>query len=230
MNEHYGSIVHEDAAIFVIKKRAGVAVESRGSERDLLTELKAELLNRGEAPAIFPVHRLDQPVEGLLVVARTQEAADRLSEQIRDHRLEKLYKAVVHGTLSPDEGELRDYIAKQGSVAYIEPKKQPWNKEAVLQFQTLEQKEDRSLLLIRLVTGRFHQIRAQLAHAGYPIVGDKKYGRADQDPEVRFPALCACRLTFTHPVSGAPVCYETVPEGEGFSGWTSSRSSSFPPL
>ncbi len=216
MNEHYGEILYRDETIFVVRKRAGVSVEDNGTKRDLYTELKAQLVSEGKEPDLFIVHRLDRTVEGLLVFALTKEAAANLSEQVKDDRMTKEYLAVVRGEMDPPAGELRNHLGKQGHVAFVEPEKRPWTKEAVLQYETLDHKDDTSLLRIRLQTGRFHQIRVQLSYAGCPIAGDKKYGKPIAEQSVPYPCLCAYRLKFLHPVTGEEKVFEVKPEAELF--------------
>ena len=216
MNQHYGEILFEDEKIIVVRKRPGVAVESAGSDRDLLAELKSHRLEAGDPPEIFLVHRLDQPVEGLLVVAKTEEAAAVLSEEAQDGRMKKIYLAVISGKMEYPVGKLENYLGKQKAVAYVAPTEQPGTKLAKLTYDTIGEKEGASLLRIRLLTGRFHQIRVQLSHVGHPILGDRKYGNEKDLSNLSFPALCAAELIFLHPDTEDKMHFIIRPENEAF--------------
>ena len=216
MNTHYGEILYEDSDLWVVRKRAGVAVEENGVRRDLYTELKAERLQKNEEPQVYLVHRLDRNVEGVLVFAKTKDAARVLSEELQSHTLKKEYLAVVCGAMEPHEGELRNHLGKQGRVAFVEPVEREWTKEAVLSYRTIATSDNVSLLHIDLETGRFHQIRVQLSHAGSPILGDRKYGKSPFSESVPYPALCAFRLSFLHPRTNESLSFRITPEGAAF--------------
>ena len=147
------------------------------------------------------VHRLDRVVSGLMVLARTAQAASELSRQIREDNFEKEYLAVVHGTLGEEEGRLCDLLirdkARKMTFVTAEPGKnvQP----ASLRYCTLKTKNNMSRVRIRLETGRTHQIRVQFASRGMPLVGERKYAEQQDNCEI---ALWSWRLCFTHPVTG----------------------------
>lgn len=147
------------------------------------------------------VHRLDRVVSGLMVLARTAQAASELSRQIREDNFEKEYLAVVHGTLEEEEGRLCDLLirdkARKMTFVTAEPGKnvQP----ASLRYWTLKTKNNMSRVRIRLETGRTHQIRVQFASRGMPLVGERKYAEQQDNCEI---ALWSWRLCFTHPVTG----------------------------
>lgn len=216
MNTHYGEIIFEDNELWVVRKRGGVSVEENSARRDLYTELKADRVQKGEAPDVFLIHRLDKNVEGLIVFAKSKEAAAALSGQFKEHTIRKEYLAVVQNAMNPPDGELINHVGKQGQVAFIEPAEREWTKEARLSYQTIARKEDTSLLRISLMTGRFHQIRVQLSHAGCPILGDQKYGKEDLSKRYPGPALCAYRLSFSHPRTKEALEFRVTPEGEAF--------------
>lgn len=213
-------ILFEDNDILVCVKPAGLATQSaRTSEPDLVSMLKKHLKEKGEkTPYLGIVHRLDQPVEGLLVFAKSSEAAKKLSAQLTGGTLNKKYYATVFGKPAEKEKTLTDYICKDGNRAVISDRQSVEAKKAILHFQILEEgpkvqecekwgKEDCEVLEVAIETGRFHQIRAQLSHAGYPILGDQKYGTAEslsfaRKKHISQLLLCAYHLEFTHPRTG----------------------------
>ena len=190
------TIVYQDEAILVCLKPAGVlSTDEPGGLPELL---RRELGD--ETADVRTVHRLDRVVGGLMVLARSPEAASELSRQIREDRFEKEYLAVVHG----DPGEsgrwrdlmFRDKARKMSFVTEIPGK---GVQEAILRYKRLGQSGDLSLVRIRLETGRTHQIRCQFAAHGFPLAGERKYStREDPWPL----ALWSCRLAFVHPESG----------------------------
>ena len=163
----------------------------------------------------LPVHRLDQNVGGVMVYARTKEAAGKLSAAIQSGAMIKEYVAMVHGT-PPEQGDWEDWLFKDSSKnkVFVVKKERKGVKKARLEFARLREGET-SLVRIRLHTGRSHQIRVQFASRGYPLVGDHKYGAKDDAPT---PMLFSCRLTF--PWAGKSVAFEAYPDwisGEIFS-------------
>lgn len=215
MTEKY-RILYEDQDLMVIWKAAGVPVQSaRASVPDVMSMLRnRQLLKTGKAKTLHPVNRLDQPVEGIFLVALNEKAAAELNRQVqqksgaasggaKDMHMEKVYRALVCGKPPKKEGTLVDYLEKDGrtNMSRVVPKEAGGGKQSELHYEVLEQWEDRALLEIRLMTGRHHQIRVQLAHAGFPIVGDTKYGKPEtcgKDGANRL-CLCSCKTTFVHP-------------------------------
>lgn len=198
-------ILYEDESIMVVWKEAGLAVQARSAgQRDLESMLLNMLSVRSKIPGrpeLYVVHRIDQPVEGLVLFARTKAAAADLAGQLTDGRMKKIYRARVMGEIPKEEGTLEDYLVRDaGNVSRVVPrpdrkagnKNRP--KKAVLHYKKIGEDE----LLIELFTGRHHQIRVQLAHAGMPIRGDRKYGKKDPEYAGRL-MLTAWRLTFVHP-------------------------------
>ena len=185
---------------------------------------KAGGAKTGTEPYLGIVHRLDQPVEGLLVFAKTKAAASHLTKQLEAGSLNKQYYATVCGKPEAKSGELVDYLLKEGNLAKVVPQGTPQAKKAVLQYRVAESKvpecgaEIKSTqnvirLDVHIDTGRFHQIRVQLAHAGFPILGDMKYGTSEsvemsKELGVRNVALFAYKLEFVHPVTGKHMEYK----------------------
>ena len=234
-------IIYEDRDILVCSKPAGLAVQSgRISEPDLVSELKNYLARDGRSvvsvsgagasvrcgiPAkkqpvyLGVIHRLDQPVSGLLVFAKNQRAAASLSAQVAKRQLEKIYRAKVYAGADaalPEDGTvlLQDYMIKlPGGGARIAEASEAGAKEARLEYRCLESRENCALVEVRLDTGRHHQIRVQMANAGMPLLGDARYGssqsrQASQEMGIRCIQLQAARLSFMHPSSGKRVEYE----------------------
>ncbi len=209
-------IVFEDDCVLVCRKAAGLATESAlTGAPDLAGRLRLYLKGEeegGGAPYLGIVHRLDQPVEGLLVFAKTPEAAAELSAQVRDGRMEKTYLAMVHlPEGAPKTARLEDQLVREGSGVRMARPGEKGAKRAALSYEVLEKGGEFGLLKVSLETGRRHQIRAQLAAAGMPILGDRRYGRGDEGD--RFPALCAARLGFDHPRTRERLVFEKIPSG-----------------
>lgn len=235
-------IIYEDEAILAVYKPAGLAVESRNPRwPDLVRQVRnmqaaarqnGQCGNGVESRETFmpePVHRLDQPVEGIVLLAKTRDAARSLTEQIRQHRVEKAYLAVVH--TDPDarallqkkpEAELKDFLCREeGNRSRVAGPKEKGARLARLSYVCLQQGTDNcALLKIRLYTGRHHQIRVQLANAGMPIAGDHKYGKcaavSSEESRNDMPALCAFSLTFFHPVTKKRMHLSVRPENPQF--------------
>ena len=223
-------IVHEDRDILVCHKPAGLAVESAAIGRmDMVSELKNFL----KSPYLGVVHRLDQPVEGLLVFAKNPKAAAELSKQLQTNTLNKEYFAAVCGKPNAESAKLVDYLQKDNKtrMAKVVQKGVADAKEAILTYRVLKTLEEQdaliSLLQVQIQTGRFHQIRAQLSNAGIPILGDQKYGNAESielskkiaimsGQGVIKVALCACSLEFKHPVSRETLSFQITPTEGAF--------------
>jgi 23S rRNA pseudouridine1911/1915/1917 synthase len=204
-------ILYEDNHLIVAVKPAGVLSQSDGSDApDMLTILKAYIKDKYSKPGevyLGLVHRLDRPVSGVMVFARTSKAASRLSEQIRTRRVEKLYRAVVQGRLE-GTGSLENYILKDPSAnkVTVYDREVPGAKYAVLEYRSVKASDDRSLIEIRLGTGRAHQIRAQFANAGHPLLGDRRYGNTVlRDGDI---CLQSFKLAFDHPTKGERMSFE----------------------
>ena len=210
-------IIFEDEFIIVCKKPPGIPTQTpKSGVIDMVSLLKNYRVSKGEPPYIGLVHRLDQPVEGVMVFAKDKKSAAALSAQMQAHTFEKYYYAMVVGTFSPACGTLENYLLRDGksNVSSVVPKDTTGAKRAELSYKTVKTMEDRSLVRIQLKTGRHHQIRVQLAHAGHPIIGDKKYGR--NTPGYLPLGLCSYHIGFIHPVTKKKVVYEITPSGAAF--------------
>lgn len=159
---------------------------------------------------IRTVHRLDQVVSGLMVLARSAAAASELSRQIREDQFGKEYLAVLHGCPDSPAGRLTDLLLrnKQERKTYIVQEPAKGVQEAILDYQVLNTAENLSRVQIHLITGRTHQIRAQFSGRGMPLVGDRKYSTLDDPCEI---ALWSYRLSFSHPVTGQPMEFTLEP-------------------
>lgn len=212
-------IIYEDDTMLVCDKKAGVPVQSsRVGMRDMESMVRNYLVKKQGTQNSYAavVHRLDQPVEGLIIFARTKQAAAHLSEQIKNHTADKYYLAVVEGAFEEKKGQLTDYLKKDSKLncSSVVDQSDKEGKESRLEYEVLETKGERQLLKIHLLTGRHHQIRVQLSHAGHPIVGDTKYNPTYQNTRERiFPALCAYQLSVTHPKTGKRLEFVKEPEG-----------------
>lgn len=229
-------ILYEDDDMIVCHKAAGIATQTaRVGQADMMSEVMNYLASQarsgaGKVPYVGVVHRLDQPVEGVLVFARNQRAAAELSRQITENRMEKYYYAVICGQEFVQSGRLTDHLLKDGkaNTSRIVPPEVKGAKKAVLDYEILEEKElSRStgfrlaLVRIRLHTGRHHQIRVQMSHAGMSLLGDHKYAdvqtvRISEQMRVKEIALCAYRLVLQHPRTGERMQFQIRPEGKSF--------------
>lgn len=194
------NIIYEDNHLLVVEKPINMPVQADDShDLDLLTLLKADLKKRYHKPGnvyLGLVHRLDRPVGGVMVFAKTSKAASRLSEQVRTHQLKKEYYAIVLGKIE-EKGHLEDYLLKNEKKNIVTV--HPQGKHAILDFTRLQFTKDMSLVKIQLKTGRSHQIRVQFSHHGYPLFGDQKYSqKAKPGQQI---ALFSHAITFQHPTT-----------------------------
>ena len=202
-------IVYADKDILVcIKPPRVLSTDEPGGVPDLIREAIGDV----EAD-IRTVHRLDRVVSGLMVLARNANAASELSRQIRENEFEKEYLAVIHGTPAQSMGRLRDLLwrDKARKMTFVAEKAEKGAQEAVLDYRVLSSAERISKVLIRLHTGRTHQIRVQFASRGWPLVGERKYAQLDDPCEI---ALWSYRLAFRHPVSREWLEFSKEPPGE----------------
>lgn len=199
-------LVYVDDRIVVCVKPAGVtSVDEPGGVPELV---RRELGD--ENATVLTVHRLDQAVSGLMVLARTRRAAGDLSGQIREGTFGKEYLAVVQGKPEKPEGQLRDLLIRDRQRRMTLVTTQPGKdaQEAVLDYRVLGGNDDMSKVLVRLHTGRTHQIRVQFSSRDLPLVGDRKYGHAQGEYPI---ALWSYRLRFRHPRSGEALFFEKDP-------------------
>ena len=202
LKEH---IMLEDEDILVLHKPAGIAVQHASfGQMDLESAIKTYLARNSsgrQIPFLGIIHRLDQPVEGILVFAKSKDAARKLNSQLTSGKMEKRYLAVVEGRCRAEEETLRDFLVKDGRThsSSVADEGVKGAKEAKLTYHLLEQREQEALVEICLMTGRHHQIRVQMAHAGMPLSGDHRYNPGTKERTIR---LCAFSLTFFHPRTG----------------------------
>ena len=199
-------IIFEDEHLLVVKKDAGIPVQAgRMRIMDLQGLIKNELYRRnpkGGEPYLGLIHRLDQPVEGVMVFAKTPAAAAELSKQVTDGRMKKHYLALLCGKPEENKGKLVDYLVKDGrsNTSAVVQKGTKDAKRAELNYKVLKADEETALVEVELITGRHHQIRVQMANAGWPLYGDTKYNPQFQEiTEYVQTALCAYKLSFVHP-------------------------------
>lgn len=211
-------ILYEDNHLLVVEKPVNLPVQADNSgDDDLLTLLKADLKKRHQKPGnvyLGLVHRLDRPVGGVLVFAKTSKAASRLSDVLRKREMERKYLAVVRGSLD-DGGLLKHHLWKDSEKNKVHAVKSSHTgaKKAVLHYETIERKDGMSLLAIRLHTGRSHQIRVQMAASDAPLYGDQKYGQHVNRPGQQI-ALWAHTLSFPHPTTKEILTFESNPPSE----------------
>ncbi len=220
-------ILFEDNEIIVCYKPAGIPTQtSKMGEQDMISILKNYLYKKQadkREPYVGVIHRLDQPVEGLLVFAKTPFAAKELNKGLQGAGFGKYYKAVLWGVPGKISATLQDYLVKDGrtNTSRIGNQNEKDAKKAVLSYEVLatgkDDGKDISLVKVKLDTGRHHQIRVQMSNMGCPIWGDAKYNTAAaQDRRFRQIALCAYKLEFVHPKTRKKMEFEIEPQGEGF--------------
>jgi len=201
-------VLYEDNHLLSVVKLPGMLSQGdKTGDVSLLDAARMYIKKRYDKPGnvyLGLVHRLDRPVGGVMVFARTSKAAKRLSEAFRNRDVEKHYLAAVSGRPDPEAGELVEYLKKSGTKTVVTSPDDPEGKEARLRYDTLETVNDMSLVSVELLTGRRHQIRVQLAEIGCPVIGDVKYG-GEKTPSGGVIALFAHRLVVPHPISGDPV-------------------------
>ena len=246
------SILYEDKEMIVVKKPAGQESQaSRGFAPDLVSEIRNHLagsqdihklatkkspgFSQSQPPYVGVIHRLDKPVSGIMVYAKSQKAAAALSKALQQGDMKKEYCAVVCGKPVDNQGTYVDYLCqdRKTNTSRIVDKSVENSKRAELSYkvrETLVHQEEEgekefSLVEIQLVTGRHHQIRVQFSGHGTPLYGDGRYGKNGQQKSRRSLALCACRLEFPHPVTGKKMKFEITPQGGAFDWFTSLRPS-----
>ena len=210
---HPKDILYEDNHIIVVNKRCGELVQpDRETEEALENDIKLMIKVRDHKPGdvfLGVVHRIDRPVSGAVVFAKTSKALTRLNEMIRNGEIRKTYWAITEATPNPEQGSLTHYIVRDGrtnrSRAYDKPKAD--GKKAMLNYQVLGRSTNYTLVEVELLTGRHHQIRAQLSKIGCPIKGDLKYGAKRSNPDGGI-SLHSRRVELLHPVRKEPLSIE----------------------
>lgn len=201
--------MYDDRQIIICVKPVGILSQCDG-ENDMVALLKQQYDG-----SIYPVHRLDRNVGGVMVFARTAKAAASLSAQIQQGDFVKRYFAAVQGIPSPESGEMNDLLFKdsRSGKSFVVDRPRKGTKEARLAYSTIDSAEGSSLVMVRLFTGRTHQIRVQFASRKTPLLGDGKYGSRDRQCDI---ALWSYRLNFSHPYSGEPMSYVTLPDKSAY--------------
>ncbi len=209
------NVIYEDNHIIVVEKIKNIPSQLDSSnDIDMFTMVKKYIKEKYNKPGnvyLGLIHRLDRPVSGIMVFAKTSKAASRLSKDVKEKRFNKTYLAVIHGKLDEKSGTLIDKISKDDrtNTSYIDDKN---GKEAILHYDIIkyDNKKDLSLLKINLITGRHHQIRLQLSSRGTPIYGDQRYGYKDKKQI----ALYAYKIEFIHPVKKEKMEFKLLPRQE----------------
>ena len=213
------SIVYEDAHILLVDKRPGLAVHPHdGAEygRTLIDHIQSYLYQKREwrpreensfTPALC--NRIDRNTGGIVIAAKTAEALRVMNQKIKDREMDKRYLAIVEGTPKPREGSLKGYLFKdeKKNRVFVTDKMQPGAKTCQTNYKVLTSAGGLSLVECELITGRTHQIRAQFAHAGHPLLGDGKYGKLDKRFDRNYQALYSYKLTFTFSTDAGALSY-----------------------
>lgn len=211
------TVLYEDKYILVCQKPTGFPVQSkRLGTLDMECALRNYLAKKGQEPYVAVIHRLDQPVQGVLVFAKDRESGAKLSKQMQQGKFEKIYLAYTQGHTDKKQETLVDELEKDGrtNTSKVVSKKTQNSKRAELSYKVLKETEEGSLLKVSLKTGRHHQIRVQLAHAGLPIFGDAKYNvKCTKEDASQGISLCAYKLSFLHPVQGKKMEFQVMPVG-----------------
>ncbi len=214
------NVIYEDNHIIVVEKIPNVPSQADSTgDIDMLTLVKTYIKEKYNKPGnvyLGLVHRLDRPVGGVMIFARTSKAASRLSNQVREKIFKKEYLTIVDGKLKSDKGTLENYLLKdtKTNTSKVVKNSIPNSKLAKLDYKVLkyDEKEDISLLEINLHTGRHHQIRVQLSNLGHSIYGDNKYGNRGKGKQI---ALWAYKLTIMHPTTKEQMTFTSMPKPIG---------------
>ena len=213
-------VIYEDNHIIVVEKPPNIPSQGDKTEdTDMLTIIKEYLKEKYNKPGnvyLGLVHRLDRPVGGVMIFAKTSKAASRLSNQVREKVFKKEYLAIVDGKPEKNKGTLENYLLKneKTNTSKIVKENTSGSKYAKLEYEVLKYNEkiDLSLLKILLHTGRHHQIRVQLAGMGHSICGDQKYGTRGRGKQI---SLWAYKLTIEHPITKESMTFTDIPEPIG---------------
>ena len=213
-------VIYEDNHIIVVEKIPNVPSQSdKTGDIDMLTMVKQYIKEKYNKPRnvyLGLVHRLDRPVGGIMIFAKTSKAASRLSDQVREKVFKKKYLAVVDGKIENKSGRLEDYLYKdeRNNISKVVNKNKKNAKFAKLDYEVIKYDEVKNLSLVKvnLHTGRHHQIRVQLSNFGHSIFGDQKYGTRGQGKQI---ALWAYELTINHPITKEEMTFKDLPENVG---------------
>lgn len=214
------NVLYEDNHLIVVQKIPNIPSQGdKTGDMDMLTIVKEYIKEKYNKPGnvyLGLVHRLDRPVGGVMVFAKTSKSAGRLSEQVRNKELKKEYIVVVDGKFESSKGHLEDYLLKneRNNLSKVVPEGTKNSKLAVLDYEVIKYNEDIDLSVVKvnLHTGRHHQIRVQLSNINHSIYGDQKYGCRGHGKQI---ALWACKLSFCHPITKEELSFECFPEKVG---------------
>jgi 23S rRNA pseudouridine1911/1915/1917 synthase len=208
------NVVYEDNHVLGVVKPGGVLAQGdRTGDATLLDHAKSYLKHKYNKPGnvfVGLVHRIDRPASGVMVLARTSKAASRLAGEFSSRHVSKTYFAVVHGVVDDEGGELTGFVQRDHLRSRLVGRPGPRARESRLRYRVLDRRESMSLLEVEPETGRHHQIRLQLSAAGYPIVGDLKYGAARPLPDKTI-ALHSGFLVFRHPTRDEDITLSAPP-------------------
>ena len=208
------NVLYEDNHIIVVEKKPNILSQSDiTGDIDLLSMVKKYIKERYNKPGnvyVGLVHRLDRPVGGIMVFAKTSKAAKRLNEQIKNHEFKKTYLAVLDGTLKNKNDKLVNYLYKDEKLkkSMVVDKSHLKAKLSELNYEVIGYNDDKTIVKINLITGRHHQIRVQFSNIGYPLVGDQLYGKENKKQIM----LYAYKLEFIHPTTKEKMTYQILPE------------------
>lgn len=209
-------VLYEDKHIIVLIKPVGV-LSQLGKENE---ENMLSILSEYTGKEVFPVHRLDKDVSGVMVYAKTKKAAAELSRQVSDRTMLKRYFAVAHSGDIKGEGTLEDllYFDKRKNKSFVVKRERKGVKKALLEYKSVAENEQFTLFDVLLLTGRTHQVRVQFASRKMPLAGDRRYGAKDNEAHI---ALFSRSITFCHPETKEEMCFEALPESDIFKGFVS---------
>ena len=214
------NVIYEDNHIIVVEKPVNIPSQSdKTGDVDLLSIVKQYIKEKYNKPGnvyVGLIHRLDRPVGGVMVFAKTSKAAARLSNQVREKQFQKTYLTIVNGKMEQEKGTLQDYLLKneKTNMSKVVAEGTKNSKLAILDYEVLkyEKEIDLSVLKIHLHTGRHHQIRVQLSSRNHSIYGDQKYGGRGHGKQI---ALWAYQLVLQHPITKEWMTFSSIPEKIG---------------
>lgn len=209
-------VIYEDNHLLVIDKPINIPMqEDNSKDEDLLSLCKEYIKEKYNKPGnvyLGLVHRLDRPVSGVCVFARTSKAASRLTKQVQDHTFKKEYLAVVEDNGLNDSGHFEDYLLKDTKTNMVKVDKN--GKLAILDYEVLKRKDNLALVEVYLKTGRSHQIRVQFSSRNHSLWGDQRYNKnAIVGQQI---ALHSCSLSFNHPITNEPLSFTSNPDRKPF--------------
>lgn len=214
------NVIYEDNHVIVVEKMVNIPSQGdKTGDMDMLTIIKQYIKEKYNKPGnvyLGLIHRLDRPVGGVMVFAKTSKAAGRLSEQVRNKQFEKSYLVIVNGKVEPSTGIYQDYLVKneKSNMSKVCSKELKNAKFAELDYEVLKYNDEINLSLVKvnLHTGRHHQIRVQFSSRNHSIYGDQKYGGRGHGKQI---CLWAYKLKILHPITGEKMEFECLPKTEG---------------